>query len=490
MAHRDFKYTRRFESKARFDLGTWREASASKSIIAKASLEDLRSLLPANEVIEDDNDLLYTAFNAAVVNLINANDHGIGTETALAVSKYFVKRHLNLEHDRNSVVGHIITQGFSSFGDNKILQAEEISGNDPFNICLGGIVYRYVRDYVAQFIEEAADEKSPWYQEVASSWEIGFNDFDIVLGSKRVKDAEIISNPEQVKEFTPLLASEGGEGFTKDGVPVYMLIKGDDARPVGCAFTTTPAAAVKGVLVASSKLESLENKNSQEIITLSSSILEKLAETNKTIEKLSISTSQNKIINVTKNSMKIKSIDQITPDFLKEAEASDVRDFITQTLADKASEFSTQVSEKETEKKGIQSELEEAKAKVTELESKVASLNDIISAKEKEEAFNVRMDEIDSTFKLTEEQKKSVASKIKTLDSDESYKTWKKEFSLFATFKGDEVDETESDDEEDEVKNLKEAKASKGKLPNAADSKANSDIDELASGLEILSFRK
>jgi hypothetical protein len=493
MKREDFKYSAVFTSKASVNLGNWKKAQANKQMLASASLEDLRPLLPSDDVINDDSDLLYTAFNAAVVNLINANDHGIGTETALAVSKYFVKRHLNLEHDRWSVIGHIITQGYSTFGENKLIEESELVGTkEPFNICLGGIVYKLVREYIADFIEESADPESDWYQDVSASWEIGFNEFDIVLGSKKLSDAQIVSDPQKIAEYTKYLRMEGGEGFLPDGTPVYCLIKGKDARPLGCALTTNPAAAVKGLLIPEPKDDETDpemegccsnksNASEDKIASLELKIETLEKELKEKKEKFNDSASQNKKTNVTKINMKINSIKDITSDFLKEAEASDLKDFITSQLETKANEFNTTLAAEKAEKDKLEAEAKVAKEESEKLQKELDKLKAEASQKEKQEKFNVRMDELANKFELSDAQKSVVASQIKDLD-DSKFEDWKNQFALFAKVKVAE----ETDEQKQEA--LKNATASNVTLPNAQ-SPSLDEIAELAKGLSMFSVK-
>jgi len=467
----DFKYKTKFTSTARLDLGKWKEwqkVKASKQVFA--SLDDLRSLLPTDEEINDNSDLLYTSFNAAVVNLINANDHGIDTEMALEFSKYFKDRHMNLEHDRYEVVGHIISQGFSSYGENKIVTPESLIGtNQPFNICLGSVVYKVVREYIADFIEETADKDSCYHQMISASWEVGYNEYDIALGSKKLADAIRITDPEKINELKQYLKIEGGGGFLPDGTPCYCVIKGN-ARPLGCAFTNTPAADVSGVFVPEIKddeedasitrvnkgseeetpeetpliNEELEAakaellKASEELETLKLELkASKNAENTNNLEIINKNSSQLKNNTVNKY-MKLKSAQDITPEFLLTAEASvEVRQFITDELKKTSDDFAEKVKVALTEKETVEASLKETKATLDETNTSLAAiqdelktLKDSVDAKAKQEAFDARMEEISASYELSEAQSTAVASQIKELD-EPSFTSWKTNFELF-----------------------------------------------------------
>ena len=113
--------------------------------ISKASMDDLKTLMPDSINLDKNIDLVGVAFNAAVVNKFNKNHDGISTDTALAVKDYFVHKPTNIEHKKQRIVGHIVSAGFSSYGDNEILTDEDLANyEDPFNIALGAVVYRMV----------------------------------------------------------------------------------------------------------------------------------------------------------------------------------------------------------------------------------------------------------------------------------------------------------------------------------------------------------
>lgn len=511
----EFKYKTKFSSNATFDFGKWKEAKAKKQVFA--SLDNLRSLLPADEEINDNPDLLFTSFNAAVVNLINANDHGITTETALAISKYFVHKHMNIEHSRWDVVGHIITQGFSSFGDNKILKEKDLAGtNEPFNICLGAIVYKIVREYMAEIIKESGDSKSEYHEYISTSWEVGFNEYDIVLGSKKISDATIISDPEEVAKYSQYLRMEGGEGFTPDGTPVYCLIKGD-ARPLGCAFTSSPAAAVKGVFVPKTDSNDDEEEDEEEdegakasdastkLETPIGDIIEKAIE--KEFEKRSAAASEEenskKSIDNTKNNshnnkntvikyMKLKSTEEITPEYLQTAEASvEVRRFIADELDKTSQEFISKLDAANKEKDQVQANLDKQVKELTDLQNEFEVLKKQVEAKAKQEAFDARMDEITSKYELDDKQTKSIASQIKELD-ETAFATWKSDiFEPFAKVKTVVVASTEVAPEKeketekapDPAEVVKTASASTATPPNAIAPEKN-ELDALVESLK------
>ena len=80
----NFKYSSTFTTQATIEKTSLQKYESIASI---DDLQDLRRLAPDNLEVKDNPDLLYTVFNAAVVNLVNANGDGMTTETAKLFAK-------------------------------------------------------------------------------------------------------------------------------------------------------------------------------------------------------------------------------------------------------------------------------------------------------------------------------------------------------------------------------------------------------------------
>ena len=168
----DYKYTTTFESPL---LAC--EINES-SLISQASLENLAPLVPTDIDYDSNIDLLGVAFNAAVVNKFNKNGDGMDTSTALKYTKNFVHKPTNIEHDKQKVVGHIASAGFSEYGSSKLLTAEEVKNKkNPFNIALGAVIYKSVNKNFSDLVERSIDPDDSAYQKVSASWEVGFSDY-------------------------------------------------------------------------------------------------------------------------------------------------------------------------------------------------------------------------------------------------------------------------------------------------------------------------
>jgi len=98
------------------------------------------------------------AFNAAVVNVFNRNGDGIDSDTAAKFTNNFIHKPTNIEHDKEKIVGHIASAGFSEYGTNKIIGEESIKNlKKPFNIALGAVVYKSANKAFAMALQRSVD---------------------------------------------------------------------------------------------------------------------------------------------------------------------------------------------------------------------------------------------------------------------------------------------------------------------------------------------
>ena len=223
-----------------------------------ASLKALKGLIPSDIDVSANPDAVYCAFNLATINRANRNDDVIDTNDALSIYKNFIYKPMDCEHNRSVIVGSMINAGFSSFGDNLLLSAEEIKDRtDVFNLTVAAVAWRILSEPFADKLVESSDETSSFYHCISASWELGFENYAIALGDKDLSKCELITNPKQIEEFSKFLKCNKGSGKTLDGVPVYRKIIGD-MYPLAAGFVTNPAAEVKGIIIASDIIDPLK----------------------------------------------------------------------------------------------------------------------------------------------------------------------------------------------------------------------------------------
>jgi hypothetical protein len=459
--------------------------------LSKANIQNLRPLIP-NEVDLDKNiDLMGVAFNAAVVNEFNNNGDGISTKTAIESVQQFIHKPTNIEHNKKKIVGHIVNAGFSSYDDSTILTNVDPDEKEPFNIALGAVVYKTIDRDFFDTLERSTDPKSKIHNTVSASWEIGFSDYCIAVGSKNLKEAEIITDPEKIESMKGMLKGFGGKGKTKDGTPIYRLIVGE-IYPLGIGFTMKPAANVKGVISGDEEPQ-MEVKEESDASTL-----EKVV--SKISQNLKNTVNNNNIMDLENLLTELKS-DLQEKKFSQEAIAG-----MTSTFADaiktKDEEYKASLEAAENEKAEIAKANEELKASVESIKEELASAQERIGEFEKAQAaelavasFNSRMEEIDSIYDLDESDASFIAQKIKGLDqTEEAFASLKSELEVFWSAKNKEnkakfeaevrakVEEevakrlataSKIDEETDVEEALEEAEETTSRIPNNNEAQAS-----------------
>lgn len=424
------------------------------NFISQASLEKLKDLVPQDIDFEKNIDLIGVAFNAAVINVFNKNDDGIDTATAMAIKDYFIHKPTNIEHNKKNIVGHIVSSGFSSKQTDELMEIEDLSSQDPFNIALGAVVYASANREFAEMISRSVDEEDELYQSVSASWELGFNDYMIAAGSKNLKEAEIVSDPKHIQELSQYLRAFDGEGKMQDGTPLYRLVVGE-VYPLGIGFTANPAANVKGIYLHEDKKkdESEEGIEAQEY--------EKIKVNNKKIFlKNKKNISQSESFNVTEDTNQISNMEksQLLEDFkalleekmpgheFSQETVANVGRVIGDAIKTKSDQYEKELLALEEEKTKfaeaeaqIKQDLEDLKSKLEAAETQVSSLTDEIESRKSEDAFNTRMEEIDATYELSEEDRKVLASEVKSIDlGDSSFEEYKSKLSVMWAHKNKE----------------------------------------------------
>jgi hypothetical protein len=228
--------------------------------LSVASLSALRKFLPQIDS-EKNIDLLPVAFDACVVNRVNKNGDVINAQTAYEVAKYFINKPINIEHDRTRVVGCILNANFSKFGSNESLAELDVKDmKEPFNITLGGVIWKVVNQNLANLIEESNDPTSENYMGISASWELGFNDYNLVLlkdKEKNLENGKIVSSEQEKAKLSSNLKALGGSGRVNENTYIYREVTGE-VVPLGIGLTVNPAADVEGVAV--------EQENNDEIL--------------------------------------------------------------------------------------------------------------------------------------------------------------------------------------------------------------------------------
>ena len=387
--------------------------------LAMASLMDVADFIPDIDV-EKNIDLLPIAFNACVVNRVNKNDDVVDSKTALSMAEHFVNKPINIEHDRHRVLGTILSVGFSEFGTDKKLSAEEAEKVEgPFNITLGGVLWRVVNTELTDIIEEASDPTSEFYQKISASWELGFSEYEPVLlevGEKNLENCCLIQDNSKVIEIGAELRALGGTG-EYEGKKVYRKVYGE-VVPLGIGLTENPAADVVGVATETNKKEEV-----LEIEKVESE--DNNLKNNPPTENNSSHFKENNVIENKDSTMEINSIKDITEETLKEVSASSVAEFIQSELEKASEEYAAKKTALEDavkagteENERLQKEQEEMKEEFDKVKTTLDSLEAEKIEREKLDKFNERMSVLDDEYLLEDEERKIIASDIKEMNEE------------------------------------------------------------------------
>ena len=447
--------------------------------LSLASFNELRKFIP-NVDSEKNIDLLPIAFDACVVNRVNKNGDVIDTSTAKDILSNFINKPINVEHDRGNVIGVILNANFSKFGTSEKIDLEkEESLNQPFNITLGGVIWKIVNQNLASLIEESNDPSSDKYMTISASWELGFNEYELVLlenDNKNIENGQIISDAKQIEKYSPKLRANGGNGKI-DNKFIYRKVIGN-VIPLGVGLTLNPAADVQGVAIKNKEDLSLSNSDNA---VADPDLLDIEPNTDiKEDEDIISQRGQNDVKHegvINKIFMKIDNINQITDELLKQVAAASVTEFIAEEIKKASESFVVEKAEKDNAIKAAQEKYEtlsnestKVKEELEKIKAALSKLEEEKAIKEKEEAFNLRMASFDEEFDLSDEDRQVIATDVKDLN-DETFAAYKNKMAVLMKEKNKAAKKAKMDKEDIKDKGIDESKEDKnGKIIKASTS--------------------
>jgi hypothetical protein len=437
-----FQYTATFTSIARVV-----DPSQEDRFIAKASIQPLRGLLPADINPADNPDLLYIAADGAVAGLCNKNQDAISGTTALAIYRSCASKYISIDHDRSKVVGVVLYPGLTRFGTSEPITPEEAAAlNEPFNISFAGVLWKVIAGQMARYIRKvdgALDSDA-----LSMSWEIAFNDFSIGVGSKNLWDARVVgAQDEGFADLNKRLRSKGGSGKTEDGKDLFRII-GGDAVLLGFSIVGNPAAEVKGILPITEGSSCHANADTAPVETPAQVVavqpVEEPAATQTEVPQTAAASapSEESFITpaetrVTPNnaSMKIESLAQLKDQW------SEIRKLESSASVESFVDAFQKANDKHladlTATQDLATSLEQSKAaaeqKATQLESALAQvrkeLEDLKTAAlaaEQNAKFQERMTALDEAFDLDDEDRQLLAPEVRSCADDAAFAAFKK----------------------------------------------------------------
>jgi hypothetical protein len=437
--------------------------------VSKASLEELKKLSPKID-FEDNPDLLGVSFNLAVPNMINNNGDGISGATASKIAKRFMNKYLNIEHNKERVVGHITNYSFNKISDNKFLTEEEVGQTlDPVYLSVAGVIYKTVDKKFTSLMLRNSDPKDSFYNSISASWEIGFSNYYLAVGSQSLKEADIITDPKQIQEFAPFLKAKGGSGKLKDGTPIYRLIVGE-IYPLGGGFTTNPAAQVNGV-VAFEEAPSFhlqdDDEKKEEVEAMENCIEEVSAfiankKSNSILQRKNVKTINH--MDLEKLIAELKSA-LLEKKFGEEAVASMTSQF-AEAIKQKDAEYRDSIAAEKAAKDKAEKLYNETVASVESMKAELAKtqeeLNKIKEAKAQEEAvarLNARVGELDAAYDLSDEDRKVIIGEVQAIEAtEEAFASYKEKFATIWKHKNKEFIKAQAAEVEKKIAEQVEAR--------------------------------
>ena len=302
------------------------------------------------------------------------------------------------------------------------------------------------------------------------------------MGSDNLEDAKIISDPEKIDEMKGFLRSYGGNGKTDKGENIYRLITGK-IYPLGIAYTMNPAANVKGLYSDKPKTDKIFINDKRDKIS----------------QNLNLNVKNEKDINAMEIEKTISELKELLNEkkFSKEAIAS-MTDTFSHAIKERDEKYRVDIEEAKNQKELIAKEYEDLKTSVADLEQKLGEANERISVfeneKKAEEAiarFNERMDSIDESYDLDDEDREFLANELKGLGEDEEFTSFASKLEVLWRHKNKEAQASIQEDiqkrideevakrvsnasEEVEVeKALDEAEVTDSEIPNANEAVAS-----------------
>ncbi len=419
--------------------------------ISQANLDEAaKSLMPESFKPEENIDVIPVVFNLAVVNEFNKNGDGIDTETAMAAVKRFVNKPINIEHQKQKIVGHMINASFSEkefdFADNDIESYAD--KKEPFYINAAGVIYRSIFPELAESIEKASEKENEEYQSISTSWELAFSDYKITKGSKKLSESRILDEMESMKDRQYTRAF-GGSGEDEEGTPVNRLIVGQ-TYPLGAGITMNPAARVKGLYVADEQgKEQLntepEASQTQEKISLN-------AQNDVNREKFNI---LNHMTKEEFEKMMEEVAESVATIVKKEDHAKSVGEIMRDALVAHSENWKSKVAVETEAKEKAEADLAELKSSLEATREELSEIKTEVESKAATELFNARMNFIDATYELSTEELEYVMAEMKQLDQEEeSFDTLKQKLAVIFSHKNKEAIAAQAKEAADKIEEL------------------------------------
>jgi hypothetical protein len=239
---KDFRHKMSFSSKVRIF------PEDNNELVSYASDDRFKKYIPKN--LGDNPNFLYFAGELFLANFLNANFDGISNQESIKVAEYLPYNPCDIEHSRQKLCGVIVKAFYTEPGTGKELTLDEVKKmKEPFAVTVGGIIWRAPNPNFADELETTKELPS-------LSWELLLNQINIIEMPKdkvNFSDGKMITDEKEIEKLSKYLRSNGGTGFTPNGLKVGRVPVGPEVYPLGLGITDSPASRVLPIYIDSNK---------------------------------------------------------------------------------------------------------------------------------------------------------------------------------------------------------------------------------------------
>lgn len=427
-------------------------ARNSKSIFPKTevaskedTLKDLRKMLPTQQESLKDPDLVYISANLAVCNQVNLNNAAMTIGTAIEFADSLKMRPLNIEHNRSDVCGVITGVFYSAYGTNLIITKEQASKiRGPVNISITGVLWKVVSE-AGEVVSMCDSPDFEMFHDLSLSWEVGFSNYSVAMGSKNLERAQIFAG-EEAEKYEDFLTANEGPGFDDEGNEVYLVIDGP-CRFLGGGLTFSPASAVKGIVC--NKEVKMEEEEDDDDIRVEVSLSEEKPEESEEIAKKDennckkdekseniLSQASKKHVNKLKAMQKITSIAEISERLTEASVDLSTQKAIDSFLTDefkkaeaanfaKVEEIKAEAESAKLELAQLKDQAEKAELASAALQKKVEELESQAAEDRRQNILESRMVDLTDKYDFSSNKalKSAIVKQIENLN-DKGFEDW------------------------------------------------------------------
>lgn len=210
-------------------------------IIASDISDKYKELFPQSS----SDDILYVSMVSYTIGSVNKNGCLILPEEGLSTYKSLIEKPLNLEHEKEDIVGFCLNAYLTNIKNNKILtesEAQEIlDGGGKVNVGAVYGLWKINKPEITEMVEENFDENSEFFNKIKCSFEYYFNDYNFFISSGKADfpNGDVYpSDGPNSDEMWHSLKTNGGSGMWNGNM---ISICPSNGFVGGTALTLNPA---------------------------------------------------------------------------------------------------------------------------------------------------------------------------------------------------------------------------------------------------------